>query len=237
MKLTSKHLSFTISLSIMIFLIYTAYNIQLVSEEREQKEEVYNELTVDENFDENIPEEEDVFDVEELSTHMAYNEAVESRYEKELQEFKSLEELLDESKLLSDDEGDEDVSKDAAYKDFEEILKSQREQVEKNRPEDEEEEIGNSGNSKTTITYSLAERTHIIIENPVYTCETYGKVVLDILVDDMGNVVDARFNKRESTTSNGCLVDNAKKYAFRSIFSSSDKPEQYGTITYYFQGE
>lgn len=235
MKLTSKHLSFTISLGIMLFLIYTAYNIQLVSDNKEKKEEVYNELTVDEDFEENIPEEEDIFEVEELSTHMAYNEAVESRYEKELQEFKSLEELLDESKMLADEQGDEDVSKDAAFKDFEKMLKEQRAQVESNRPEDEEQ-IGNSGDKKTTITYSLSERTHILISNPVYTCENYGKVVLDILVDDMGNVLDARFNKKESTTSNGCLVDNAKKYAYQSIFSSSDKPEQYGTITYYFQG-
>ncbi len=234
MKLTSKHLSFTISLGIMLFLVYTAYNIQLVSEENEKKEEVYNELTVDEDFDENIPEEEDIFEVEELSTHMAYNEAVESRYEKELQEFKTLEELLDESKMLADEEGDEDVSKDAAFKDFEEILKAQRAEVDANRPE--EEEVGNSGESKTTITYALAERTHILIENPVYTCESYGKVVLDILVDDMGNVLDARFNKSQSTTNNGCLVDNAKRYALTSIFSSSDKPEQYGSITYYFQG-
>lgn len=235
MKLTSKHLSFTISLGIMLFLVYTAYNIQLVSDENEKKEEVYNELAVDEEFDENIPEEEDIFEVEELSTHMAYNETVESRYEKELQEFKTLEELLDESSMLADEEGDEEVSKDAAFKDYKEILAAQRAEIEANKPK-EEEELGNSGNSKTTITYSLAERTHILIENPVYTCETYGKVVLDILVDDMGNVLDARFNKSQSTTNNGCLVDNAKRYALTSIFSSSDKSEQYGSITYFFQG-
>src|SRR5690606_32174048 len=122
MKLTSKHLSFTISLGIMLFLIYTAYNIQLVSDDKEKKEEVYNELTVDEDFEENINVEEDIVEVEELSTHMAYNEAVESRYEKELQEFKSLEELLDETKMLADEQGDEDVSKDAAFKDFEKML-------------------------------------------------------------------------------------------------------------------
>jgi hypothetical protein len=220
----------------MLFLVYTAYNIQLVSDENEKREEVYNEITEDAKFDENIPEEEDIFEVEELSTHMAYNEAVESRYEKELQEFKSLEELLDESKMLADEDGDEEVSKDAAFKDFQEILKAQRAEVDANKPEDAEEEIGNSGNSKTTITYSLAERTHILIENPVYTCEKLGKVVLDILVDDMGNVIDARFNKSQSTTTNGCLVDNAKKYEYQSIFSSSDKPEQYGSITYFFQG-
>ncbi|MEM7381043.1 MAG: hypothetical protein AAF361_07575, partial [Bacteroidota bacterium] len=72
---------------------------------------------------------------------------------------------------------------------------------------------------------------------PIYTCIEGGKVVINIEVDANGNVIEADFNDKSSSTSNGCLVDNAITYALRARFSSSNLAMQKGTITYLFQSK
>ncbi len=60
-------------------------------------------------------------------------------------------------------------------------------------------------------------------------------MVINIVVDAIGNVTDASFNEKSSGTSNGCLVDNAITYALKAKFNTSSKADQKGTITYSFQ--
>ncbi|WGK66140.1 hypothetical protein [Croceiramulus getboli] len=89
---------------------------------------------------------------------------------------------------------------------------------------------------RTTISYILKERNAIKIPNPVYTCEATGKVVINITVKSNGVVSKAAFNSAASTTSNGCLVDQALEYAERAYFDESQRASQLGSITFLFQG-
>ena len=92
--------------------------------------------------------------------------------------------------------------------------------------------------SRTTIRYNLSERTALELPNPVYTCESGGKVVITIEVNDFGKVTKANYNKKASTTENGCLIDSALEYAKTSKFTSKkDSRKQLGTISYSFPGQ
>jgi hypothetical protein len=72
----------------------------------------------------------------------------------------------------------------------------------------------------------------------VYTCEGFGKVVLNIEVNDLGKVVRASVNKSASTTTNLCLIDSATEYAEQTRFTTkAGLPKQEGTITYIFPGQ
>ena len=93
-------------------------------------------------------------------------------------------------------------------------------------------------NKNSSISYSLVGRTKIDIPPPIYLCEYGGKVVINITVDNDGNVTDTKYNSGASTTDNGCLVDTALEYAKASLFNSdSSKPSQIGTITFIFKGK
>ncbi|MEJ2270408.1 MAG: hypothetical protein P8Y04_11650 [Desulfobulbaceae bacterium] len=56
-------------------------------------------------------------------------------------------------------------------------------------------------------------------------------------MDELGFVADASFNDKSSSTSNGCLVENAITYALKARFSTSERKLQKGTITYLFQSK
>jgi protein TonB len=62
-----------------------------------------------------------------------------------------------------------------------------------------------------------------------------GKVVVDIVVDSKGNVIEASPNGRGTTTSSGILKAKAKEVAMSTKFNVDDKyEEQKGTITIVF---
>lgn len=90
----------------------------------------------------------------------------------------------------------------------------------------------------TTLSYQLKDRRAIALPNPVYICEGHGKIVITIVVDSKGEIVDADYNSTLSTTTNQCLIDSALEYARRSIFSEeTSKERQMGTISYNFPGQ
>ena len=62
-----------------------------------------------------------------------------------------------------------------------------------------------------------------------------GKVVINITVNQFGDVIDASYNSAASNSKNGCLIDNALIYAQKAQFTPSGKVQQLGTITYMFQ--
>jgi len=94
------------------------------------------------------------------------------------------------------------------------------------------------GNKNTTISYRLKNRTDIDLPNPVYTCYGRGKVVINIEVNNLGKVVKNSYNKKASTTTNGCLIDAALDYAKQARFSTdASKEKQLGSITFNFPGQ
>ena len=94
-----------------------------------------------------------------------------------------------------------------------------------------------SKNSKSSIRFSLVNRKKVHIPIPVYLCEDNGKIVVNIIVNSRGNVIDAYVNT-SSTSNNECLMEHAIDYAKQSQFSNdASKETQLGSITFYFIGK
>ena len=70
----------------------------------------------------------------------------------------------------------------------------------------------------------------------MYTCDAYGKIVVNITVNDKGTIIDKDYNKSASTSSNGCLIDQAMEYLTRAYFDKGNKATQLGSVTFDFQG-
>lgn len=101
-----------------------------------------------------------------------------------------------------------------------------------------EKEVNVDGNNRnTSIRYRLVDRNAVYVPNPVYTCSASGTVVVNIKVDAKGRVIDQQINQSASDTTNGCLWDAALEYASQTVFSSAERAEQLGSITYYFPGQ
>jgi TonB family protein len=84
--------------------------------------------------------------------------------------------------------------------------------------------------------FSLVGRTAKELPKPAYNSEAQGKVVIDVNVDQEGNVVDAQYNSRLSTTTDLQLRAAALEAARKSKFSVKLDATvvQRGTITYTF---
>ncbi|EGD33843.1 MULTISPECIES: hypothetical protein [unclassified Capnocytophaga] len=193
----------------------------------EEQDKLLNETQTEQNQD-NAP----------ITTH-AYNQADASI--KHVEDLKTLDELLAEQQSQEENSNEEgttdpdegegiETPKTDPYKvkdgmSFKELEKY------KQQPKDEKK-----ANKRTLISYSLIGRNAISeLPNPIYTCEQSGKVVINITVDSQGYVTEAAYNKAASTTSNGCLIDNAIYYARKARFNKDSKIKQIGTITYQFQ--
>ena len=98
--------------------------------------------------------------------------------------------------------------------------------------------LATTNNSKSTNSYYLLNRKVIEFPNPVYICDSFGKVVLLIEVNANGYVSMTSVNKNASTTSNLCLIESAIDYAKKARFTKNkNKPSQMGSITYIFPGQ
>ena len=94
-----------------------------------------------------------------------------------------------------------------------------------------------SVNKKSSMHYSLVNRTHKYLPTPIYLCETGGKIVVNISVNASGKVTNASINEAASE-NNECLKDHAIEYAKNARFSKdSSKKSQLGSITFYFEGK
>ena len=89
---------------------------------------------------------------------------------------------------------------------------------------------------QSTVSYDLVGRTAIVLPNPVYTCDAYGKIVVNITVNDKGTITSKNYNKSASTSTNGCLIDQAMEYLTRAYFDKGNKATQLGSVTFDFQG-
>ncbi|MBU2950716.1 hypothetical protein KO493_08410 [Tamlana agarivorans] len=92
-------------------------------------------------------------------------------------------------------------------------------------------------NSRSSISYSLPNRTKVYIPIPIYLCEVDGKIIVNVTVNANGDVVDSYVNTA-SNSENECLMERALEYANRSRFSRDPKQKsQLGTITFMFVGK
>lgn len=93
---------------------------------------------------------------------------------------------------------------------------------------------GGSGNSGVVISRGLAGRG--IISRPSFTDDfnENAKVALDIHVDAAGNVTDAEYTPRGSTTGDGNMIAIAKRKA-RLVKFNTGNDESVGTIVFNFK--
>ncbi|MGY0391528.1 hypothetical protein ACW5R3_03060 [Bizionia sp. KMM 8389] len=94
-----------------------------------------------------------------------------------------------------------------------------------------------SVNTKSSMHYSLVNRTHSYLPTPIYLCNTGGKIVVNISVNSQGEVIKSTINKAAST-ANACLQNHAIEYANQSRFNiDRSKKTQLGSITFQFKGK
>lgn len=73
------------------------------------------------------------------------------------------------------------------------------------------------------------------LPRPAYNANVEGRVVIRIIVDRDGKVMNARYEQEGSTTNHGELVSAARSAALKARFTASDADIQTGTITYNFR--
>lgn len=92
-------------------------------------------------------------------------------------------------------------------------------------------------NSRSSISFSLPNRTKVYIPIPIYLCEESGKIIVNVTVNANGDVIDSYVNTA-STSDNDCLMERALEYANQSRFSKDpNQKSQLGTITFMFVGK
>lgn len=240
MNLDRKQLSLLITFFSMAIVILCLYNIHLGKEE--EVDEYVVEMMLQENVKELEQQKEELQEKEKIDpikSHMAYNEAMKAS-QGNPEAFKTLEELVEEREAAADNNDDPSDLSDGEYAERVKELKKKRQKAKQLLGEKEaqkQEFTNNLAKRRTSVSYSLIDRSSYRLPPPIYTCIEGGKVVVNIEVDDSGNVIDADFNSRSSDTSNGCLVENAVAYALKAKFSSHQRAVQRGTITYIFQGK
>jgi outer membrane biosynthesis protein TonB len=96
--------------------------------------------------------------------------------------------------------------------------------------------IGSGGNGKG-ILYNLSGRSALDLPRPEKGIQAAGKVVVSILVDRDGNVIQAYPGVQGSTTSNQQLYDAAQKAAMKTKFNvnANAAERQKGLLTYIFE--
>ena len=239
MNLNREQLSFLITFFSMALVVLLLYNIHLGG--MEEEEYVIELSLADEDIEELLKEEEkrleEMANNDPIKSHMALNETAKPTIGNP-EPLKTLEELKEEIELTSD--ASEYSAADGAYADYLKKLTEKRQEKKQQLSEREEQKESFTNalkDKRTSISYSLVDRNAYSLPPPIYTCIEGGKGVINIKVDNNGYVTEADFNAQSSGTSNGCLVDNAIKYASKARFSPDKKNSQIGTITYLFQSK
>lgn len=240
MNLNTRQLSLLITSLSMSIVVLTLFNIHMGGE---KEDEYAIEMSLaDEDIIKLLEEEEQRLEelaanLDPIKSHVALNQTAKPSFGSP-EPLKTLEELMEERAL---DQGDGDLPGDDSN--FEEQLRELASKRDGNKQKLGEREAQKESftnylkDRRTSIEYSLVERNAYRLPPPIYTCLEGGKVVINISVDANGFVTQASFNEKSSGTSNGCLVDNAIRYALMARFSPDSKPEQIGTITYLFQSK
>jgi len=96
--------------------------------------------------------------------------------------------------------------------------------------------LGISGSGDKGISYSLAGRSPQSLPKPEYNYQAEGIVVVEVTVNQNGNVTKATAGVKGSTTLNNNLLKAAQKAALAAKFDRKPSAPafQKGTITYHF---
>jgi len=117
--------------------------------------------------------------------------------------------------------------------------------VQEEKQENKTNNSNDKSNSKNTyagkaiITYNLGGRKALRLPVPAYQCLGSGEVIIEIFVNQKGNVISAQIVSAKTTLNENCLSDASVKSAFSSKFAIDLKAptSQKGTINYKFIGQ
>ena len=226
MKYIERHKALILTSMIMGVLILSLYNIKMITKKKQRAEilmKISNEEIAEEPLDEKPKK------VTKISskpkTHQAFNE-----------EFEDDAEFENRIKSLTDtnQEIENDSQEEQSINEIQEIITKEG-NIGFQRKIASTKNLKEQYSKYSSSSYSLKGRKLIAkLPNPVYTCNASGKVVIRIVVNSNGYVVDTKVDKRRSTSRNECLHDNAVLYAKEALFSRSAIQSQEGTITYFF---
>lgn len=236
MDFFDKHKALIITCLLYSIVLLALYNFSLSNNNKKARE-----LLVDlESFQveepvEQEPEKEEILQKtnrETAQTHQAFNENKEAR-EENLD--RQLDEIFQKNSASQAESTPEESSGTSGSYNFQ----NQKKEVKK-RSDGDRTTLATStksgGIDRSSISFSLLGRSAREIPNPVYTCDTPGKIVVNITVNAQGRVISTSINKGSSSTSNECLTEQALEYAVQAVFSSLvGRNSQPGTITYQFK--
>lgn len=240
MDFFDRHKALIITVLIFCILILLMYNINISNESKKIRETL---IELNELRPLPVPEEEQPQPEPDppapqpqrptFETHQAYNQ---NEQESSSNVDSRLEEIFE--KNAAQQEASEDEAAQTSQGDI--AINNNKTQERKKASEgdnsSQETSVKQGTMRNSSISFSLVGRTAVDIPNPIYTCDTPGRVVVNITVNATGDVVKTSLNKNASTTSNECLTDMALDYASNAKFSRlAGRNSQPGTITYNFQ--
>ena len=238
MDFFDRHKALIITLLIFGIIILALINFNLSNSNQKTKE-----LLVDlESFqalekEEPEPEPEEVPQQQQsrpsVQTHRAFNENEAARNANFDQQ---LNEIFERNSAASEETSEADPSTSTGTVNLPSARKEQAQKRSDGNNSSQKTSTQSGGIDNSSITFSLRGRTAVSIPNPIYTCDVAGKIVINIRVNSQGRVISTDFNKASSSSTNECLIENAKNYASQAIFSElAGRESQLGTITYQFQ--
>ena len=156
---------------------------------------------------------------------------VSARLDEQLSTDRFVDELTEEMSL---NRSEEMLRSEERLRELQEMESEENIIAEADEPEDKDPVVFKG---KTNIYYSLENRYHMRLPVPVYKCEGFGIVEVQIFVDQKGYVVNAMVPNLGESMNDICLAEAAKIAALATKFNSNfDAPlRQQGTITYHFQ--
>lgn len=240
MDFFDRHKALIITTLLFSVLLLGMYNIRLSNSNKELTATLidlqnYKIEEAEKVQKEEIPEKDiPVTNPNSVQTHQAFNETQEEKQ----QNFESrLEEIY--QKNSAESQASEEENSNSTSGEFQINKNKKKETAKQSDGNNSSEEIATKTGTlrNSSISFSLVGRSALDIPNPIYTCDTFGTVVVNITVNAEGAVVNSSINTAASTTTNECLTRKAQEYATSAVFSKlAGRNSQVGTITYNFQG-
>jgi hypothetical protein len=241
MKLNHQDKSMLITFSGACFLVLIFFFLGVSPYENPNPDEEFIEIPVIQEslLEEEVEEKETTTQKSVVKSHQAYNSSELRNESKALfSEDDPIRKAIEEQKLQSVEDlvAENEKTLEEHQKSRELAMAERNERIKDQIDAREKERNSKKGNRESTVSYNLKGRNAVVIPNPVYRCDALGKIVLNIEVNSTGTITKKEYNKKASTSSNGCLIDQALLYASDALFNSTSTTSQKGTITFNFQG-
>lgn len=244
LNLTEQHKALIITVLVTATVVLGMFSFQIKKQQDLIAESYYLLEPEPEKIEEELQE---IEDVNAKSTNKAFNE--DEEYKEMMRNFKTvsaddferttkaIEEAKESEEILEETSINKSYTNSNAYAlNSEETQSYKKLQEELKQRLDNKKQADEHAKAKSTLTYSLKGRTLTYYKTPRYLCENGGKIVVNIRVNDAGDVFDAYING-SSNSDNQCLINHAIDYAKSVQFDTSDRKEQIGTITFLFKGK